>query len=223
MTRAAVYREAGGYSEDFPLNYNDVDYGLKLREKGYRIVYTPYAELFHYESVSKEGAGGCGRASWRSFTGSGETSISWILTTIRIFRRITRIITARIKETVKKAGRATGQRRLGGWLTPSPSSAWSCGPFFVGVSPAVIRVPRHLPRDSCLDGESGINHPHPRPGVRQLPPGYDVASFDYDNLGHLGFTSQNRQTTRNGVEVRRWLKCHTLLNHADIIRRAEGA
>jgi O-antigen biosynthesis protein len=58
MTRAAVYREAGGYSEDFPLNYNDVDYGLKLREKGYRIVYTPYAELFHYESVSKEGAGG---------------------------------------------------------------------------------------------------------------------------------------------------------------------
>jgi GT2 family glycosyltransferase len=58
MTRAEVYREVGGYSEDFPLNYNDVDYGLKLREKGYRIVYTPYAELFHYESVSKEGAGG---------------------------------------------------------------------------------------------------------------------------------------------------------------------
>lgn len=58
MTRAEVYREVGGYSEDFPLNYNDVDYGLKLREKGYRTVYTPYAELFHYESVSKEGAGG---------------------------------------------------------------------------------------------------------------------------------------------------------------------
>lgn len=57
MTRADVYREVGGYGEDFPLNYNDVDYGLKLREKGYRSVYVPYAELFHYESVSKEGGG----------------------------------------------------------------------------------------------------------------------------------------------------------------------
>jgi len=58
MTRAEVFREVGGYSEDFPLNYNDVDYGLKLREKGYRSVYVPEAELIHYESVSKEGAGG---------------------------------------------------------------------------------------------------------------------------------------------------------------------
>ena len=58
MTRAEVFREVGGYSEDFPLNYNDVDYGLKLRERGYRTVYVPEAELFHYESVSKEGAGG---------------------------------------------------------------------------------------------------------------------------------------------------------------------
>jgi O-antigen biosynthesis protein len=58
MTRAAVFREVGGYSVDFPLNYNDVDYGLKLREKGYRTVYVPEAELLHYESVSKEGAGG---------------------------------------------------------------------------------------------------------------------------------------------------------------------
>jgi GT2 family glycosyltransferase len=58
MTRAEVFRQVGGYSVDFPLNYNDVDYGLKLREKGYRTVYVPEAELLHYESVSKEGAGG---------------------------------------------------------------------------------------------------------------------------------------------------------------------
>jgi GT2 family glycosyltransferase len=57
MTKADVFREVGGYSEDFPLNYNDVDYGLKLRGKGYRSVYAPGAELYHYESVSKEGAG----------------------------------------------------------------------------------------------------------------------------------------------------------------------
>lgn len=58
MTRTALYWDVGGYSEDFPLNYNDVDYGLKLREKGYRSVYVPEAELLHFESVSKEGAGG---------------------------------------------------------------------------------------------------------------------------------------------------------------------
>ena len=57
-----MFWEVGGYSEDFPLNYNDVDYGLKLREKGYRSVYVPYAELFHYESVSKEGGGSGVRA-----------------------------------------------------------------------------------------------------------------------------------------------------------------
>ncbi len=62
MTRTSVFWEVGGYSEDFPLNYNDVDYGLKLREKGYRSVYVPYAELFHYESVSKEGGGSGVRA-----------------------------------------------------------------------------------------------------------------------------------------------------------------
>ena len=57
MTPAAAYHAVGGYSEDFPLNYNDVDYALKLRDKGYRSVYVPEAELFHYESVSKDGAG----------------------------------------------------------------------------------------------------------------------------------------------------------------------
>jgi len=55
MTRADVYRDVGGFSEHFPLNYNDVDYCLKLRERGLRIVYTPYAKLYHHESVSKSG------------------------------------------------------------------------------------------------------------------------------------------------------------------------
>ena len=55
MTPAAVYRDLGGFSEDFPLNYNDVDYCLRLRERGLRIVYTPYAKLYHHESVSKVG------------------------------------------------------------------------------------------------------------------------------------------------------------------------
>jgi GT2 family glycosyltransferase len=55
MTPAKVYRELGGFSEAFPLNYNDVDYCLRLQERGLRVVYTPYAKLYHHESVSKTG------------------------------------------------------------------------------------------------------------------------------------------------------------------------
>ena len=54
MTRRAVYLEMGGLNEiDLPVAYNDVDYCLRLREKGLLIVYTPYAKLRHHESVSR--------------------------------------------------------------------------------------------------------------------------------------------------------------------------
>ena len=33
--------------------FNDVDFCLRVREKGYRVLYTPYAELTHYESKSR--------------------------------------------------------------------------------------------------------------------------------------------------------------------------
>ena len=55
MTRTEVFQEIGGFSESFPLNYNDVDLCLKIGEQGYRIVYVPYAKLYHHESASKEG------------------------------------------------------------------------------------------------------------------------------------------------------------------------
>lgn len=43
-----------GFDEvNLPIAFNDVDYCLKLREKGYLIVYTPYAALYHYESLSR--------------------------------------------------------------------------------------------------------------------------------------------------------------------------
>lgn len=54
MTRREVFENLGGYCEEFPLNYNDVDYCLRAYEKGLRSIYTPYAELFHLEGVSKE-------------------------------------------------------------------------------------------------------------------------------------------------------------------------
>jgi GT2 family glycosyltransferase len=57
MTRTELFRNVGGFDTSFPLYYNVVDYCLRVHERGYRIVYTPYAELFHYESVSRDGPG----------------------------------------------------------------------------------------------------------------------------------------------------------------------
>jgi GT2 family glycosyltransferase len=53
LVRAADFERLGGFSQVFPLNYNDVDFCLKLREEGFRIVYTPHAELIHFESQSR--------------------------------------------------------------------------------------------------------------------------------------------------------------------------
>jgi GT2 family glycosyltransferase len=49
MTRADVFREGGGFDEALPLNYNDVDYCLRLVASGRRVVCTPYARLYHHE------------------------------------------------------------------------------------------------------------------------------------------------------------------------------
>jgi GT2 family glycosyltransferase len=52
MTRRTVYDEAGRFDEHFPVDFNDVDYCLKLRRAGYRVVFTPWAQLCHHESAS---------------------------------------------------------------------------------------------------------------------------------------------------------------------------
>jgi O-antigen biosynthesis protein len=54
MTRASLFRQVGGYTESLPINYNDVDYCLKLKEKGAYTVFSPQAELIHYESLSRQ-------------------------------------------------------------------------------------------------------------------------------------------------------------------------
>jgi GT2 family glycosyltransferase len=54
MTPAARFREVGGYTEALAISFNDVDYCLKLGERGYMAVYAPKAELIHYESQSRE-------------------------------------------------------------------------------------------------------------------------------------------------------------------------
>src|SRR4029078_3121956 len=48
MPRREVFTEAGGFNEEgYRVSYNDVDLCLRLRRRGYLIVYTPYALLYH--------------------------------------------------------------------------------------------------------------------------------------------------------------------------------
>jgi len=49
-----VFFEVGGFCDELPLNYNDVDLGFKLQQEGYRLIWTPDASLYHFESKSRE-------------------------------------------------------------------------------------------------------------------------------------------------------------------------
>lgn len=54
LTPARVFAEVGGMSTHFPLNFNDIDYCLKLRARGLRVVLDPQAALCHYESATRD-------------------------------------------------------------------------------------------------------------------------------------------------------------------------
>jgi len=56
VQRRDVWAEVGGLSTVFPLSYNDVDYCLKIREAGYRILLAGSVELIHFESKSRNPA-----------------------------------------------------------------------------------------------------------------------------------------------------------------------
>jgi GT2 family glycosyltransferase len=54
LTRRDLYLRLGGLNEkELPVAFNDVDYCLRVREAGYKVVWTPHAELYHHESVSR--------------------------------------------------------------------------------------------------------------------------------------------------------------------------
>jgi len=52
----SIYEELGGFSIDFPACFNDLDFGNKVLEAGYHIVWTPLARLFHFESLTRDPA-----------------------------------------------------------------------------------------------------------------------------------------------------------------------
>ena len=53
LVKKEAFEKAGGLSENLAVAFNDVDFCLKVGQQGYRVVFTPYAELTHYESISR--------------------------------------------------------------------------------------------------------------------------------------------------------------------------
>ena len=48
-----VFESVGGFPTELPLNYNDVDFSLKVRAGGRRIIWTPWASWYHFESRTR--------------------------------------------------------------------------------------------------------------------------------------------------------------------------
>lgn len=53
MVKKSAFEEVGGFSEELAVAFNDVDFCLKLRKKGYLVYYNPYAMLYHFESKTR--------------------------------------------------------------------------------------------------------------------------------------------------------------------------
>lgn len=54
MVRTSLYKEVGGLdAETFKVAFNDVDFCLKVRKRGLKVIYTPFSVLIHHESVTK--------------------------------------------------------------------------------------------------------------------------------------------------------------------------
>ena len=53
LVSKSIFDEVGGLDEDLAVAFNDVDFCLRVRQAGYRNVWTPYAELIHHESASR--------------------------------------------------------------------------------------------------------------------------------------------------------------------------
>lgn len=53
MIPRRVYEKVNGLDETFEVAFNDVDLCMRIRKAGYKIIWTPYSELYHYESKSR--------------------------------------------------------------------------------------------------------------------------------------------------------------------------
>lgn len=53
MMRREIFNEAGGYDEGYRLAFGDIDFCLRVNQLGYRIIYTPFTRLYHYEGKTR--------------------------------------------------------------------------------------------------------------------------------------------------------------------------
>ena len=53
MVRRQVFEAVGGFDEKLPVIFNDVDLCLRIRRDGYTVLYTPHAQLYHYEGSTR--------------------------------------------------------------------------------------------------------------------------------------------------------------------------
>ena len=53
MVRREVFNEVSGYDLGYELAFGDIDFCIKVFEKGYQNIYTPFAQFFHYEGSSR--------------------------------------------------------------------------------------------------------------------------------------------------------------------------
>jgi GT2 family glycosyltransferase len=54
VVKREIYLEVGGFDDQhLAVAFNDIDFCLKLKERGYRMIYTPFAELYHLEHASR--------------------------------------------------------------------------------------------------------------------------------------------------------------------------
>lgn len=53
MVKKSVYEEAGGMDEELEVSFSDVDFCLRVRQLGYKVIYTPFATFYHYESKTR--------------------------------------------------------------------------------------------------------------------------------------------------------------------------
>ena len=53
MVRRRCFEAVNGFEEELAVAFNDIDLCMKLRRMGWKIIFTPWAELVHYESKSR--------------------------------------------------------------------------------------------------------------------------------------------------------------------------
>jgi GT2 family glycosyltransferase len=50
--RSSIFKEVGGFDEQFAIDFNDVDFCLRVTQTGRRNIYNPYSTILHFEGAT---------------------------------------------------------------------------------------------------------------------------------------------------------------------------